>query len=78
MGSLILKVSCSKSNFKKVLITQQISTCSKKIIETLEKDINMFKVDNKDTMTSSCCAFIVNFEHISHISLVFLLMTLSK
>ena len=31
----------------------------------------MFKVNNKDT-------FIVNFEHISHLVLVFLLLTLSS
>ena len=33
----------------------------------------MFKVNNKDTRTG---VFIVNFEHISHLALVFLLLTL--
>ena len=33
----------------------------------------MFKVNNKDIGT-----FIVNFEHISHLALVFLLLTLSR
>ena len=33
----------------------------------------MFKVNNKDTRTG---VFIVNFEHISHLVLVFLLLTL--
>ena len=34
----------------------------------------MFKVNDKDTRSG---VFIVNFEHISHIDLVFLLLTLS-
>ena len=39
----------------------------------------MFKVNNKDTRTTSfiLVSFIVNFEHISHIFLVLLLFTLS-
>ena len=36
----------------------------------------MFKVNNKDTRTTS--VFIVNFEYISHLVLVFLLLTLNK
>ena len=35
---------------------------------------NMFKVNNKDTWRRSG-VFIVNFEHISHLALVFLLFT---
>ena len=35
----------------------------------------MFKVINKNIRTTS---FFVNFEHISHLSLVFLLLTLKK
>ena len=42
--------------------------------------LDMFKVNNKDTrvtpMTSFSC-FYVNFEHILHYFLVFLLMTLN-
>ena len=43
----------------------------------------MFKVGNKDKRTTLVTErrsgiFIVNFEHISHIFLVFLLLTLSK
>ena len=40
----------------------------------------MFKVSNKDTTrtTPSSGVFIVNFEHISHFVLVFLLLTLSR
>ena len=34
--------------------------------------LNMFKVRNKDSV------FIVNFEHISHLILVFVLLSLSK
>ena len=34
----------------------------------------MFKVNNKDTRKD---IFIVNFEHISHVALVFLLLTLN-
>ena len=39
----------------------------------------MFKVNNKDTRMTSmawCRVFIVNFEHVSHLVLVFLLLTL--
>ena len=39
--------------------------------------LNMFKVNNKDTTTTSG-AFIVNFEQISHLALVFLLLTLNR
>ena len=35
------------------------------------KDVFMFKVNNKDV-------FIVNFEHISHLVLMLLLLTLSR
>ena len=40
----------------------------------------MFKVNNKNTITTPECrsgVFIVNFEHISHLFLVFLLLTLN-
>ena len=36
----------------------------------------MFKVNNKDTLFLS--VFIVNFEHISHLVLVFVLLTVSR
>ena len=40
---------------------------------------NMFKVNNKDTRTTPRSGvFIVNFEHISQLFLVFLLLTLSR
>ena len=39
----------------------------------------MFKVNIKDTRRTPCSGvFIVNFEHISHLALVFLLLTLSS
>ena len=41
----------------------------------------MFKVNNKNTRVASLMpfwCFIVNFEHISHLFLVFLLLTLNK
>ena len=41
----------------------------------------MFKVNNKDTRTTPWCrsvVFIVNFEHILHLVLGFLLFTLSR
>ena len=49
-------------------------------IKTLEKVWNMFKVNNKDTRTVNECSyvFIVNFEHISQLFLVFLLLTLKR
>ena len=36
----------------------------------------MFKINNKDTVNKDI--FIVNFEHISQLVLVFLLLTLSR
>ena len=41
----------------------------------------MFKGNNKDTIRTTMASFgvfVVNFEHISHIVLVFLLLTLSR
>ena len=35
----------------------------------------MFKINNKETISA---VFIINFEHISHLVLVFLLLTLSR
>ena len=63
----------------------------KSTIQTLEKSVTCLKMSNKDiravsldmkTLKSShrcCCGvFIVNFEHISFLSLVFLLLTLNR
>ena len=38
---------------------------------------NMFKINNKDTRTIALVSFIVNFEGISHIVLVFQLLNLN-
>ena len=39
----------------------------------------MFKINHKNTKTTSMTlSFIVNFEHIPHLFLVFLLITLNK
>ena len=48
-------------------LSQKTFTCSKSLIETLKKRWKLFKVNNKDNKTKSG-AFIVNFEHISHLS----------
>ena len=62
---------CRSSIIK--IITLQRNTCSKLTTETVEKGVNIFKVNSKDTSV-----FIVNFEHVSHLFLVFLLLTLRK
>ena len=46
--------------------SQPALTCSELTIETLGQGVNMSSV------------FIVNFEHMSHLVLVFLLLTLSR
>ena len=38
----------------------------------------MFKVNNRNTLTRCEICEIVNFEHISHLVIVFLLLTLSR
>ena len=70
-------ISQSIESFVDCSTTQPAFTCSKLTIETLEQVWNMFKVNNKDTRTMPG-VFIVNFEHISHLVLVFLLLTLNK
>ena len=47
--------------------THLIFTCSKSAIETLEEDVKYVQ-----------SVFIVTFEHISHLFLVFLSLTLNK
>ena len=53
------------------IITQPIITCSKFTIETLEEGVKYVKWRRSGV-------FIVNFEHISCLVLVFLLLTLSR
>ena len=50
---------------------QLICTCSKSAIETREKGVKYFQRHYSGV-------FIVNFEHISHLFIVFLLFTLNK
>ena len=52
---------------------QREFTCSKVAIETLQQMYDMFKFNNKDTRTTPMA--IVNYDHISHLALVFLLLT---
>ena len=57
----------------RALTFQVTFPCSKSAIETLEKGVNMFKVNNKNSKTTSLTpfwCFFVNFEYISHIFLV--------
>ena len=62
------------------LTTQSAITCSKLTIETLELGVKCSKItktpERRQWRRSD--VFIVNFEHISHLVLVFLLLTLSK
>ena len=62
------------------LCSQLSFTCSKSTIETIEV-WNIFKVNNKNTRTTPMTfsgIFIVNFEHISLLFLVLLLLDLNK
>ena len=57
-------------------------TCSKSTIETIEKGVKIcseltIKIPERRHLHRSG-VFIINFEHISHLFLVFLLLTLSK
>ena len=58
--------------------TQATFAYLKSSIETIEKVWNMFKVDNKNTRKRRSGVFIVNFEQISHLFLVFLLLPMNK
>ena len=52
-------------------------TCSKLTIEAIEYDVKMFEVNNKDTRTTPLASFwcvYFEFEHISYLDLVFLLL----
>ena len=76
---LLLQTMKWKNGTQKDII-QLTLTCSKSTIETLEKVWNILKVNNKNTRTTSVRygVFIVNFEHISYLFLVFLSLTLNK
>ena len=72
-----LKVKCEDDFTLFSQLTQPAFTCSKLTIKTLQKMRNMFKVNNKDTRTTPFWCLIVNFGHISHLALVFLMLTLN-
>ena len=61
-----LKVNLFRSAATSIEESQLTFACSKPVKETMKKGVDMFKVKNK------------NFEHISHLFLVFLLLTLNK
>ena len=66
---------------KRLSPSRQTFTCLKSIIETIEKGVNMFKVNNKTPERRHwhhSCVFIVNFEHILHLLLLFLFLTNSR
>ena len=54
-------------------VTQLAFTCSNSTIETIEKGVKYIQ-----RQWDRLGVFIVNFEHISHLVLVFLLLTLSR
>ena len=56
---------------KAFLLTQPAFTCSKLTMQTLEQSVKCVKYWGRSGV------FIVNFEHISHLDLVFLLLTLN-
>ena len=58
---------CSKT-YLVIVATQSAFTCSKLTIKTLEQGVKYVRRSG---------VFIVNLEHISHLILVFLLLTLS-
>ena len=63
------------------LTTQPVFTYSKLTIETLEQDVkygHSLTIETPERHQWRCSGvFIVNFEHISHLLLVFLLLTLN-
>ena len=55
----------------------KIFNCSESTIKILEKDVNMFKVNNKNTRTTSMFLSLT-LKYISHVFVVLLLLTLNK
>ena len=71
---------CTNNRVLILEYSQPAFICSKLTIETLEEGVKYVKVIDKDTRTTTMASFwylYVNFEHISHIVLVFLLLTLN-
>ena len=87
MGYLYDKTRCVQKNISFGVhsyfnLTQPAITCSKLIIETLEQKCEIcskltIKTPERRQLRRSG-VFIVNCKHISHIFLVFLLLTLNK
>ena len=63
-------------------LSQPILTCLNSIIETLKKDVKHVHKEHKDEVTdvgqTSVGVVIVKIEHISHLFLKFVLLTLNK
>ena len=61
--------------------TQPAITCLKLTIKTLQQGVKCFKLTIKTLERRHWCRFvifIVNLEHLSHLVLMFLLLTLSR
>ena len=68
----------TKMALNRLMVSQAAFTCSKLTIKTLKQGVIMLKVNKKVTRTTPRSrVFIVNFEHIPHLVLVFVLLTLS-
>ena len=78
MANFIFWVVIVKTNKLSKAESEKVVACLKLTAETLNNVWNMFKVNNRDARTTPSGVFIVNFEHISHYALVFLLLNLSK
>ena len=50
-----------ENNFSLLVSAQPTFTCSKSIIKTKEQDGNLFKVNNKDTRTTSLVSLLLNW-----------------
>ena len=75
---------CSNLDYASELMlqtTQLTFICSNSRVETLQKGVKYVQVNKKITKTTSMTSsgvFIINFEHISHLFLVFLLLTFNR
>ena len=60
-------------------VSQPLVSCSKLTLESLEQGVKYVQIGNRDTRTVALFWYLYcNFEHISHLGLVFLLLTLSR
>ena len=69
-------------SYKCLPLTQPIITCSKLPIETLKQGVEYVQKRTMETperrLWCHFDVFIVNFEHISHLAFMYLLLTLSR